>query len=69
MATQKAIFPRDTGLQARMLFTMLLLGLLYVGFVVVLLQAGAGVGLMVGVIALLTLSQVFLSDKLGLAAM
>ncbi|MBA2793498.1 MAG: zinc metalloprotease HtpX [Thermoleophilaceae bacterium] len=69
MATQKAIFPRDTGLQARMLFTMLLLGLLYVGFVVVLLQAGAGVGVMVGVIALLTLSQVFLSDKLGLAAM
>jgi len=69
MATQKAIFPRDAGLQARMLFTMLLLGLLYVGFVVVLLHAGAGVGLMVGVIALLTLSQVFLSDKLGLAAM
>jgi len=69
MATQKAIFPRDTGLQARMLFTMLLLGLLYVGFVVVLLQAGAGVGVMVVVIAALTFGQLFFSDKLGLAAM
>ncbi|CAN5478940.1 zinc metalloprotease HtpX [soil metagenome] len=48
---------------------MLLLGLLYVGFVVVLLQAGAGVGVMVAVIALLTLGQLFFSDKLGLAAM
>ncbi len=52
-----------------MLFTMLLLGLLYVGFVVVLLQADAGVGVMVAVIALLTLGQLFFSDKLGLAAM
>ena len=67
--TQKAIFPRDAGLQVRMLFTMLLLGLLYVGFVVVLLQAGAGVGVMVVVIAGLSLSQLFLSDKIGLAAM
>ncbi len=69
MATQKAVFPRDAGLQVRMLLTMLLLGLLYVGFVVVLLQAGAGVGVMVAVIALLTFGQLFLSDKLGLAAM
>ena len=69
MATQKAVFPRDAGLQVRMLLTMLLLGLLYVAFVVVLLQAGAGVGVMVAVIALLTFGQLFLSDKLGLAAM
>jgi heat shock protein HtpX len=69
MATQKAIFPRDTGLQFRMLITMFLLGLLYVGFVVVLLSAGAGVGVMVLVIGGLTLAQLFLSDKLGLAAM
>ncbi len=52
-----------------MLFTMFLLGLLYVGFVVVLLQAGAGVGIMVAVIGLLTFGQLFFSDKLGLAAM
>ena len=30
MASQKAIFPRDTGLQFRMLLTLFLLGLLYV---------------------------------------
>src|SRR5918997_731914 len=69
MASQKAIFPRDTGLQLRMLLTMFLLGLLYVAFVVALLSAGAGVGLMLIVIGGLTLAQLFLSDKLALAAM
>ncbi len=69
MASQKAIFPRDTGLQLRMLFTLFLLGLLYVAFVVALLSAGAGVGLMLVVIGGLTLAQLFLSDKLALAAM
>jgi heat shock protein HtpX len=52
-----------------MLLTMFLLGLLYVAFVVVLLAAGAGVGVMVVVIGALTLGQLFLSDKIGLAAM
>ncbi len=42
MASQKAIFPRDTGLQVRMLFTLFLLGLLYVALVGVMLAAGAG---------------------------
>ncbi len=69
MASQKAIFPRDTGLQVRMLVTMFLLGLLYVAFAGVLFQAGAGVGVMVVVIAALSLSQLFLSDKLALASM
>lgn len=69
MASQKAIFPRDTGLQVRMLFTMLLLGLLYVAFVVALLSAGAGVAVMLVVVGALSLSQLFLSDKLALAAM
>jgi heat shock protein HtpX len=48
---------------------MFLLGLLYVGFVVVLLSAGAGVAVMLVVIGALTLGQLFLSDKIGLAAM
>jgi heat shock protein HtpX len=52
-----------------MLLTMFLLGLLYVGFVVVLLAAGAGVVVMVVVIGALTLAQLLLSDKIGLAAM
>ncbi len=69
MASQKAIFPRDTGLQLRMVLTMFLLGLLYVAFVVALLSAGAGVGVMLVVIGGLTLAQLFLSDKLALAAM
>jgi heat shock protein HtpX len=69
MATQKAIFPRDTGLQIRMLVTLFLLGLLYVAFAAVLFSAGAGVGVMVVVIAALSISQLFLSDKLALASM
>src|SRR5437879_12913554 len=51
-----------------MLLTLFLLGLLYVVFVVILLAAGAGVGVMVIVLAGLALAQIFLSDKLGLAA-
>ena len=69
MAQQRTVFPRDTGLQIRMVLTLFLLGLLYVLFVGVLFAAGAGVGIMVVVIAGLTLAQLFLSDKIGLAAM
>jgi len=69
MATQKAVFPRDAGLQVRMLFTMFLLGLLYVAFVVALLSAGAGVAVMLVVVGGISLAQLFLSDKLALAAM
>jgi heat shock protein HtpX len=52
-----------------MLFTMLLLGLLYTAFAAVLLTSGAGIGIMVVVIAGIALAQLFLSDKLALAAM
>ena len=52
-----------------MLLTLFLLGGLYVVFVGVLFAAGAGVGLMVVVLAVLLLAQLFLSDKIGLAAM
>src|SRR5919204_3330653 len=69
MARQHTQFGRDPGLQARMLLTMFLLGALYVVFIAVLLAAGAGVITMVVVIAALSLAQLFLSDKLGLAAM
>ena len=66
---QRTVFPRDTGLQARMLLTMFLMGLLYVGFVAVLFAAGAGMVTMVVVIGAMTLAQIFLSDKLALASM
>jgi heat shock protein HtpX len=69
MARQKAVFPRDPGLQARILLTLFLLGLLYVAFVVVLLSAGAGLVTIVVVIGALSLAQLFFSDKLALSAM
>jgi heat shock protein HtpX len=52
-----------------MLLTLFLLGALYVIFVGVLFAAGAGVGIMVVVIGALLVAQLFLSDKIGLAAM
>ncbi|HEX8855374.1 MAG TPA: zinc metalloprotease HtpX [Thermoleophilaceae bacterium] len=69
MARPKASFGRDPGLQARMLFTIFLLGLLYVAFVGVLIAAGAGAITILIVIGALSLAQLFLSDKIGLAAM
>src|ERR687897_1861380 len=69
MARQKAVFPRDTGLQARMLLTLFLLGLLYVVFIVALIAAGAGVVTIVVVMGALSAAQLFLSDKLALSAM
>src|ERR671930_18426 len=68
-ARPRASFGKDPGLQFRMLLTLFLLGGLYVVFVGVLFAAGAGVGLMVVVLAVLLLAQLFLSDKIGLAAM
>src|SRR4051812_26165200 len=59
-------FGRDPGLQARMLLTMFLLGLVYVVLVGVALTAHAGVAIFV--IAALFAAQVFASDKLALAA-
>jgi heat shock protein HtpX len=69
MAPERAIFPRDTGLQIRMLSTLFLLGLLYVAFVVVLFEVGASAVTMVVVIGAITAGQLFFSDKLALAAM
>lgn len=68
MARQRTVFPRDRGLQARMLLTLFLLGLLYVVFIGVLAAAGAGVIIMVVFIAALSLGQLFLSDKIALAS-
>ena len=68
MAQPRTTFPRDKGLQSRMLFTMFLLGALYVVFAGILFAAGAGVVTMVVFIGLLSLAQLFLSDKIALAA-
>src|SRR3954462_5187335 len=69
MARQRVEFERDSGLQARMLLTLFLLGLLYVVLIGVLFASGAS-GVLIAVIAgALLVGQFFLSDKLGLAAM
>src|SRR5919206_5094586 len=68
MAAQRSAFKRDPGLQARMILTLFLLGLLYVVFVGVLFAAGAGAVTIVLVIAALSLAQLFLSDKIALRA-
>src|SRR6476469_10024715 len=66
MAATRTVFPRDRGLQTRMLLTF---GLLYVVCAGVLFAAGAGIGIMVLFLAGLSLGQLFLSDKLALASM
>ncbi|HEV7585415.1 MAG TPA: zinc metalloprotease HtpX [Solirubrobacteraceae bacterium] len=69
MASRRTSFGKDTGLQVRMLFTLFLLGLLYVIFVGVLFAAGAGAGIIVTVALVLLLLQFFASDKLAMASM
>jgi heat shock protein HtpX len=69
MAKSRSSFGKDTGLQARMLLTMFLLGLLYVVFIGVLFAAGAAAGLIVVVALVLLLAQFFGADKLAMATM
>src|SRR5271157_5221911 len=62
-------FGRDPGLQARMLLTLFLLGLVYAVLIGVLIAAGAG-GVTVAVIAGgLFAVQFFTSDRVALASM
>src|SRR5436190_6788566 len=68
MAQPRTVFTRDKGLQTRMLLTMFLLGALYVVFAGILFAAGAGVGIMVLFLAGMSIAQLFLSDKIALAA-
>jgi heat shock protein HtpX len=69
MARTRTVFPRDRGLQTRMLLTFVLLGALYVAFAGVIFASGLGIGVMVLFLAGLSLAQLFLSDKIALAAM
>jgi len=69
MATRHESFGKDTGLQARMLMTLFLLGLLYAVFIGVLFAVGAGAGVIIVVAVVLLLVQLFGSDKLAMAAM
>jgi heat shock protein HtpX len=69
MVAKRQSFGKDTGLQARMLLTLFLLGLLYAVFVGVLFAAGAGASVIVVIAVVLLLMQLFGSDKLAMAAM
>src|SRR5258708_32420707 len=62
-------FGRDTGLQARMLLTMFLLGLVYAVLIGVLIAAGAGAVTIALIAALLFGVQLFASDKIALYSM
>jgi heat shock protein HtpX len=69
MAKRPERFGKDTGLQARMVLTMFLLGLVYAVFIAILFTAGAGAGVIVVFAAGLLLVQFFASDKIALATM
>src|SRR6516164_830038 len=62
-------FGRDPGLQARMLLTLFLLGLVYAVLVGVLFAAGAGAVMIAVIAGGLFLLQYFTSDKIALASM
>jgi len=62
-------FGRDTGLQVRMVVTMLLLGLVYVAFIAALFIAGANAVMILLFAGGMAMFQLFGSDKLALRAM
>ncbi|HWD73549.1 MAG TPA: zinc metalloprotease HtpX [Solirubrobacteraceae bacterium] len=64
-----ASFGKDRGLQARMLTTVFLLGLVYVALIAVLIAAGVGAVTVAVIAGALFLVQYFTSDKLALASM
>src|SRR5436305_3851691 len=68
MARQSS-FGRDPGLQARMLLTLFLLGLVYAVLIGVLIAAGVGAVTVAVIAAVLFLIQFFTSDKIALYSM
>lgn len=69
MAKRPTSFGRDTGLQARMLLTMFLLGLVYTVLIGVLIAAGTGAVLIAIIAGGLFAVQLFTSDKIALFSM
>src|SRR5579871_2807480 len=69
MAKRSSSFGRDPGLQARMILTLFLLGLVYAVLIGVLFAAGAGAVTIAVVAGLLFLLQFFTSDKIALYSM
>jgi heat shock protein HtpX len=69
MAKGRSNFGKDTGLQARMLGTMFLLGLVYAVLIGALFAAGAGAAFIVVIAGFLLVMQLFTSDKIALATL
>jgi heat shock protein HtpX len=69
MAKRHSSFGKDTGLQARMLMTLFLLGLVYAVLVGVLFAVGAGAITIAIIAGLLLVFQLFTSDKIALATL
>jgi heat shock protein HtpX len=69
MAKRHSSFGKDGGLQARMLLTMFLLGLIYVVFVGVLFAVGAAAGFIIVIALFMLAMQFFASDKIALATL
>jgi heat shock protein HtpX len=69
MATTKTSFGSDPGLQARMLLTIFLLGVVYVALVAALFAAGAQGVVILAIAGGLFVFQLLASDKLALRAM
>src|SRR5947209_12383057 len=67
--SRKNAFGRDRGLQARMTFTLFLLGLVYAVLVGVLIAAGTGAVAIAVIAGALFLVQFFTSDKIALLSM
>jgi heat shock protein HtpX len=65
----KRKWQHDRGLEARMLFTMFLLGLAYLAFLAILAYQGAGMTAMLAFVSIFMLIQYFFSDKLVLRTM
>jgi heat shock protein HtpX len=69
MASRRSAFGRDGGLQARMVFTMFMLGLLYAALVGVLLATSTSVVLILVIAVGLFSVQLVASDKIALATL
>jgi heat shock protein HtpX len=69
MASRRPSFGKDTGLQARMVLTLFLLGLVYAIFVGVLFAAGAGAGIIIVIAVVMLVLQLTTSDRLAMATM
>jgi heat shock protein HtpX len=69
MASRRPSFGKDTGLQARMVLTLFLLGLVYAIFIGVLFAAGAGASIIIVIAVVMLVLQFTTSDKLAMATM